>query len=567
MDKKSLIGFILIFIIILLMPKYFQWINKGGTVQRPVIEEKASATKRETPTTTEHQKGKASPQAASSTTTAPFRVRNYPIDTLTVETDLYIAKISSSGGGTLKSLILKNYKSIKGKDTVLVDLIPQGQEFPLYNSFISIQGDSIKLNSPFKIKGPLPYPAKKYFTISGKDTLSLTFVLETEYGPVTRKLTFYGNRYYITLYQDLTQIVDFIGTEYFSINWRSGLPTTERNTKDDLYYSGAYAYTGGELDKLTVKSGKTASSTFKGKVDWTALRSKYFTSAIIPQTNTYGYFLKGKSFTKGRKEIWKKYEMQLQFPVKTPATVKIYMGPLDYYAIKSLNINLEKIMNFGFSLIRPISKAILWLFIYVHKFIPNYGLVLILFSIFVKIILSPLTIKSMRSIRELQALQPKLAALTEKYKNDPQRLNMERMKLFKEHKINPMGGCLPILLQMPILWALFIIFRTTIELRQAPFMLWIKDLSAPDTIFTLPFSIPLYGSNVNVLPIIMLITTVLQQKFASTTVDKQQKIQSYLFSIIFFFIFNQFPSGLNLYYSLFNILTILQQKFIPLKSD
>ncbi|MCD6099872.1 MAG: membrane protein insertase YidC, partial [Candidatus Marinimicrobia bacterium] len=196
MDKKSLIGFILIFIIILLMPKYFQWINKGGTVQRPVIEEKASATKRETPTTTEHQKGKASPQAASSTTTAPFRVRNYPIDTLTVETDLYIAKISSSGGGTLKSLILKNYKSIKGKDTVLVDLIPQGQEFPLYNSFISIQGDSIKLNFPFKIKDSFPYPEKKYFTISGKDTLSLTFVLETEYGPVTRKLTFYGNRYY-----------------------------------------------------------------------------------------------------------------------------------------------------------------------------------------------------------------------------------------------------------------------------------------------------------------------------------------------------------------------------------
>ena len=141
------------------------------------------------------------------------------------------------------------------------------------------------------------------------------------------------------------------------------------------------------------------------------------------------------------------------------------------------------------------------------------------------------------------------------------------MKLYKEHGVNPMGGCLPLLLQMPILIALFTVFRTTIELRHAPFIWWITDLSAPDTIFTLPFTIPIYGQYVNVLPVIMALSTILQQKLSGTTsTNPQQKMMMYMMPIMFFFMFNQFPSGLNLYYTLFNLLTVAQQKLIPAKS-
>jgi YidC/Oxa1 family membrane protein insertase len=170
----------------------------------------------------------------------------------------------------------------------------------------------------------------------------------------------------------------------------------------------------------------------------------------------------------------------------------------------------------------------------------------------------------MQSMKEMQKLQPKIEELRKKYQNDPQRLNTEQMKLYKEHGVNPMGGCLPLLLQMPILIALFTVFRTTIELRHAPFIWWITDLSAPDTIYTLPFSIPIYGQHVNVLPIIMALSTILQQKMtSSSSTNPQQKMMTYMMPIMFFFMFNQFPSGLNLYYTLFNLLTVAQQKFIP----
>jgi YidC/Oxa1 family membrane protein insertase len=221
-------------------------------------------------------------------------------------------------------------------------------------------------------------------------------------------------------------------------------------------------------------------------------------------------------------------------------------------------------MNFGWKIIQPISKLVLWAFQFLNSFIPNYGIVIVVFSLLVKIILHPLTKKSYQSMQEMQRIQPEMARLREKYASDPQKMNMEVMKLYKEHGVNPMGGCLPMLLQMPLLYALFIVFRSTIELRQAPFFGWIKDLSAPDTIFHLPFSIPLYGDTVNVLPIVMGATMPIQQ--AMTVTDPKQKMMVYMMPIIMTLAFNTFPSGLNLYYTLFNVLSILQQKYMPMKA-
>jgi YidC/Oxa1 family membrane protein insertase len=153
--------------------------------------------------------------------------------------------------------------------------------------------------------------------------------------------------------------------------------------------------------------------------------------------------------------------------------------------------------------------------------------------------------------------------LKEKYGKDPQRLNKETMKLYKESGVNPLSGCLPTLLQLPLLWAIFIVFRNTIELRDAAFIWWIKDLSAPDTIFQLPFTIPFYGDLVNILPIFMGATMFIQQKM--TMKDPKQKAMVYFMPIFLTLIFNSFPSGLNLYYALFNLFSIIQQKWAPKK--
>ena len=214
-------------------------------------------------------------------------------------------------------------------------------------------------------------------------------------------------------------------------------------------------------------------------------------------------------------------------------------------------------MSMGWSFIRPISRGVLAALVAMHKYIPNYGVVLIIFSILIKIIVYPLTKKSYQSMRAMSGLQPKLQSLKEKYANDPQKLNQATMKLYKEEGVNPMGGCLPMLIQMPLLFALFQVFRSTIELRGEPFVLWINDLSAPDTLFEIG------GFPVNILPLLMAASMYIQQRMTPTAAGAgQQKTMMYFMNIFFIFIFYRLPSGLNLYYTLFNVLTILQQKFL-----
>jgi YidC/Oxa1 family membrane protein insertase len=199
-------------------------------------------------------------------------------------------------------------------------------------------------------------------------------------------------------------------------------------------------------------------------------------------------------------------------------------------------------------------------FTFLHKFIPNYGIVIILFAIVLKIVLNPLTKKQMKSMKKMGQLSPKINAIKEKHKDDPTKMNKMIMNLYKEEKINPAGGCLPLILQLPILYALFGVFRSTIELRQANFFWWIKDLSVPDVVIHLPFKIPIIGINeIAGLATLMGITMFIQQKM--TVTDPKQKAMVYMMPIMLTLLFFSFPSGLNLYYFIFNLLSIAQQYY------
>lgn len=555
MDKKSIFGFVLIFIFILLMPYYFLLINpqkeqigKSVPIQQTNLEEPAELT---TPLPIH----KASPIPVSKTDE----------NTYVIETKLYKAILSNQGGGTFKSYILKNYKNISGGDTTNVELVIKNENRSLLMRYISVDGDSVELNQNFTLESSnkLLKPDSK-IVVDDNDSLQMTFFLKSPVGKVLARkvLTFHGGDYTINLLTDITGLKENIASRFYELAWTGGLPYTEALIKDEIQYSKAYAYTAGDAVALDVKPGKTNMSNFDGNTAWTAIRNKYFTAAFIANGTGIGYRLTGAGIPMKGKDYQKIFNMYLSLPVNGANSTQIYIGPLDYQTVKSLNVNLEDIMNFGAKLIRPISKGILWIFIWMHSFIPNYGWVLIIFSILLKVVLTPLTNKSTQSMKEMQKLAPKIMQIKEKYPNDPQKLNAETMKLYKEHGVNPMGGCLPMILQMPILWALFIIFRSTIELRQAAFIWWIKDLSAPDALFTLTFKIPLYGSQVNILPIIMVISQVFQQKMSAGSSNQQQKMMMYVMPIIFFFLFNQFPSGLNLYYTLFNIFSMIQQKYM-----
>jgi len=257
------------------------------------------------------------------------------------------------------------------------------------------------------------------------------------------------------------------------------------------------------------------------------------------------------------------YNVGMFFDVNRPFLSTLYIGPLEYNRIKRLGNNLDQIMNFCWAFIRPISKGVHWFLLFLYNYIPNYGFVLLVFSVAVKILVYPLTKKSYVSTKKMQAVQPMLNDLREKYKNDQRKFAQVQMNLFKEHGVNPLSGCVPILLQMPLLFALFTVFRSSIELRGAPFILWIKDLSRPDAVFDLGINVPLYGSQVAILPILMGVTMFIQMKSTPTPQSGgQQKFMMYFMNGFFVLIFNQFPSGLVLYYTLFNILTVLQQKYL-----
>ena len=340
----------------------------------------------------------------------------------------------------------------------------------------------------------------------------------------------------------------------YSLSWSGGLAPSEKNLKDEYTHFKGYAYLGGELLKPGAPKESSSLEKQTGNTLWTAVKTKYFLAALIPETPGTGAEVVGTT-----KEGRPLYKTSLRQSVNSTNRLRLYIGPLDYKRIKALGNDLEKTMNLGWALFRPLGQLVTWSLTKMYSIIPNYGLVVILFAVLIKILLNPLTKKQFSSQKNMQALQPQIQRLKEKYKNDSQKLSRAQMELFKEQGVNPMGGCLPLLLQMPILISFFTIFRSTIEFRGAPFFGWITDLSAPDTITTIA------GFPLNVLPFLMGITMFLQQKLmAAPDSGSQQKIMMYFMNVFLLFLFYTYPSGLNLYYSVFNLLSIVQQKyFIP----
>jgi len=546
MDKRSLLAFFLIALVLIITPYYYQLISPPLSEKEFLPEIK---TKKDRPFEHETEKKNISNQKEQT----PYKEKF-----ISVVTPLYSAKISTRFGGSLASYELNNY--IAG-DSTPVNLVYKHNQKNLYLGFTGTEGESVVLEEGWYGKTEAlavevfdePQPLSFYLSYGG-------FVIE-------KTLVFNPQTYVIKINTDLSSLSSLISGETYSLGWEGGVPPTETNTKDDITYFNGYVYQAGDvygLKKVAPKIKQPQNESLeivRGKTDWIALRSKYFVSVLIPKASIELCWA-GHNETEINSHLIPLYSAALGLDKNTKSSVSLYLGPLEYETVKKVNSGIPSIMNFGWSVIRPISRGVLWLLKTIHIWVPNYGVVLIIFSVLVKLVVFPLTKKSHQSSKEMQSLQPEIAALKEKHKNNPQKVQQATMNLYKERGVNPLGGCLPILIQMPLLFSLFQVFRSTIELRGAPFVWWIRDLSAPDIIFSLPFSVPLYGSGVAVLPLLMGITMFLQQKMMPTQASGQQKVMSYFMTGFFILLFNGFPSGLNLYYTLFNVLTILQQKYL-----
>ncbi len=282
----------------------------------------------------------------------------------------------------------------------------------------------------------------------------------------------------------------------------------------------------------------------KGAVQWVALQDKYFLSVLIPREGSAALV---------KKEGDKIVTAAVQVPGQagSPAVLQLYAGPKEYDTLRNLSIGLEDTIDFGWfifgswSVVKAVAKPIFYVLRFIYDFTHNYGLTIILLTVAIKLLFVPLQYKSYKSMKQMQVIQPKVQALQEKFKDDRDRLNKELIKLYRDQRVNPVGGCLPMVLQMPVFVALFNILYMTIDLRQAPFMLWIQDLSAQD---------PYY-----VLPLIMGASMVIQQKITPTTMDPTQAKIMLVLPVFMTFLFVNFPAGLVLYWLTNNVLTITQQ--------
>jgi YidC/Oxa1 family membrane protein insertase len=247
---------------------------------------------------------------------------------------------------------------------------------------------------------------------------------------------------------------------------------------------------------------------------------------------------------------------------KSMASGRLFFGPKQTDVLKSLDINAQKIIDFGWFDI--IAKPLIWALNMMNKVTHNYGIDIIILTILIKIIFYPLTVKSSTSMKKMQKLQPIIVKLKEKYKDDKAKLNQEMMGIYKREGVNPMGGCLPMVIQIPVFFALYKALSGAIELRHAHFLWWMNDLSAPEDLFT--FHVAGYALPIRILPLIMGVTQVIQQKMTPTTADPMQEKIMLLMPIVFTFLFWSFPSGLVLYWLVNNVISIAQQYYINKKA-
>lgn len=298
----------------------------------------------------------------------------------------------------------------------------------------------------------------------------------------------------------------------------------------------------------------------EGNSSWISLRKKYFSLFIKPAQSLEHVRAQVVKDTILH-SIIRTTNQELAPHTAINDTYAVYAGPTQYKTLKALGMSFEKIFSGGFWGLFRMSLLILLGFF--HSVFRNYGFAIIALTVTIKVLFIPLTHKSFSSMRRMQELQPKMKVLQEQYKNEPQKLNKEVMELYKKHKVNPLGGCLPLLLQMPIFIALYQVLSEAVELRGAHFMWWIKDLSEPDRFLSLPFTIPILNVDaLNILPLLMLGSMIWQQKLTpSTAQSKDQQTMMMLMPIMFGFIFYKMPSGLVLYWLLNNVLTIAQQLY------
>ena len=551
-DKNSLIGFVLMAIILIVFNTFFF---------PEVIQEEIHNTNEST-----------SEQARIAETTTPSIIKS-AVDTsisddlketygvfantaigeetfYTIENDKLKITVTNKGG-RIRSVIMKEYQTF---DSLPLDLF---------------DGDSARFNLQFTTGNTIN--TADLFFIANEEGNSLSMKLKVDESHYIEYLYTLTNDYLIDLDINLVGMETLIPIEanYMNLEWQMKTPHTEKSkTNQDMYTGIQYQYSAdNEIDYLSFSS--TDDDEINARLNWVAFKQQFFSSIFIAKEG----FEKPTNLTSTKSEASKfikdlsaKFELPYNHKRDERLSFQFYFGPNHYKTLESYNSGFEELIPLGWGIFGWVNEYIIInIFDLLNKYFSSYGIIILLLTLIIKLGLSPFTYKAYLSQAKMKVLKPEIDTINEKNKGkDQMKIQQETMALYRKAGVNPMGGCLPMLFQFPILIAMFQFFPASIELRQESF-LWADDLSSYDSIYNLGFEIPFYGDHISLFTLLMTISTLLYTRMnASMTTGQmaQMKWMMYLMPVMFLGFFNNYAAGLTYYYFLANMFTMTQQYFM-----
>ena len=511
----------------------------------------------ETSGITEKQK---TPQATTPLkTTAPLKeIVSEPIKAsrmITVNLPLYTVKISEKGA-VFKSFVLNKYRKTIDADSPLLDMInPELSQGTVRIGFAdnSLQGidDAIFSVNLEKDSVDIKNKAKE-----------ISFSWTSPKGVVVEKTYLFSPETYLI---SLDVTIKNGSDQTIKDNLTLSLLKKTSDSVSRYGFEGPSALINNKLEQVKFKKIKKQ-DVYPGKLTWIAVQDRYFMSAIMPDKAVDASMHLSFNDDKILNNTYVEPEQPIHPGDQHVFKYKLFFGPKSMTVLKSVDYDLIKAVHFGF--FDVLAKPCVWIMNFIYNYIPNYGVAIIILTILSKILLWPLGNKSYKSMAAMKKIQPLMAEIKAKHKDDKKKMNEEMMGLYKTYKVNPLGGCLPMVVQIPVFFALYRMLYEAIELRHAPFFWWINDLSAPDRLFRFDFSIPFmeapYG--IPVLTIIMGATMFIQQKMSPPAGDPTQAKMMMMMPIVFTVIFINFSSGLVLYWLINNIISVAQQYYITKKN-
>ncbi|MBD1397560.1 membrane protein insertase YidC [Pontibacter sp. JH31] len=556
MDRNQAIGFGLIAVLLLAYSFFFS--GTGDEANKTAFEQTAKVEQVQTGPAALAEDDSLAQVRRAAALGAFSAVATGEASSATLENENMVVTLNSKGG-QVSEVVLKNYKDYKGETLVLFDSKSSQTDV----QFSTNDGKTVKLSDLYF--RPSDVQTGKIGEVA---TQSITYRAQLGEGQyIDQTYTLFDNSFQVGYKLDFKGLNNQISGENLTMIWTDKLKQLEKDIAQNRAKSTINYYTSDEsFDYLSISEG-TETETISEPMKWVANKQNFFTAGII-SSNTFAGAKMEAVTDPADSVVVKTLSSQILIPTADVMSGKgeftYYFGPNDYKILKHMGNEFNKNLDLGWGIFSYVNKwIIIPAFDFLENYIGNYGIIIMLLVLYIKLILFPLTYKSFLSMAKMKVLKPEIDAIKERNDGDMQKTQMETMKLYGEMGVNPLSGCIPMVLQIPILFAMFNFFPNSIELRQEAF-LWADDLSTYDVFARLPFTIPFYGDHVSMFTLLMTASTILYtwSNNQMNTMQGPMKMYTYLMPIIFMFVLNSFPAGLSFYYFVSNMVTFGQQAII-----